>query len=84
MQHTLSAAVSIHKTPNKQVKQINSMKNYIFILAFLLTLLDSCKKNDVKDNVVNAWQESKEEVKREAENQRHPFSTYNNNMTYNL
>jgi polyhydroxybutyrate depolymerase len=58
MQHTLSAAVSIHKTPNKQVKQINSMKNYIFILAFLLTLLDGCKKNDVKDNVESCYSNS--------------------------
>jgi gas vesicle protein len=37
------------------------------------------KANDVRDTVLNAWQDSKEEVKREAEKQRQPFSTHINN-----
>jgi gas vesicle protein len=37
------------------------------------------KANDISDTVLNAWQDSKEEVKREAENQRQPFSTHINN-----
>jgi gas vesicle protein len=35
--------------------------------------------SELKNNVVHAWQDSKEEVKREADSQRQPFSNYNKN-----
>jgi gas vesicle protein len=67
-QKTLSLADNVSDHTSKLADRVSEVRG---------SLTD--KANDVKDNVVNAWQESKEEVKREAENQRHPFSTYNNN-----
>jgi gas vesicle protein len=64
--HSLADHVSDHT--NKLADRVSEVKG---------NLTD--KANDISDNALNAWQDSKEEVKHEAENKSQPFSSYKKN-----